>query len=159
MDEVTLREFNGSFADCEMIVKWRNDPDTAPAFPSQEPWTVSGQRNWYYDSYLCQPSLNLYFVCLEGREIGTVGMRIKDGIGEMMWMMLGDKTLARSGYMRQGMRKLMEAYGLARYWGRVVPSNEAGLRFQFRNGFKITGTDGEFLVITLDFDGTWPEAA
>jgi hypothetical protein len=155
--EVTLREFNGSYEDCLLVVTWRNEPENARAFPEQEPWTVSGQQAWYNDVYRHDPSLNLYFVCLDDVPIGTVGMSIKDGKGEMMWMILGDKRLARGGYMRQGMRKLLEAYGLAFYWGRVIPDNKAGLRFQLDNGFKVTGTVGELLLITRDFDGTWPD--
>ena len=163
MAKITLREITGDEIDSETIVSWRNDPDTARCFPPQEPWTVMGQQRWYRDVYRHDPSLNLYFVRLgydTGAQqlIGTVGMRIKNGAGEMMWMMLGDKSLARNGYMRQGMRMLMEAYGLAYYWGRVMPDNVAGLRFQERNGFTIgkPGKDG-MVLIALNFDGTWPE--
>lgn len=161
MLEVTLREFSGDQMDCETIAKWRND--NASAFPDQEPWTVAGQQQWYRDVYRHDPSLNLYFVCVNAAGvsakllIGTVGMRIKNGDGEMMWMILGNKDYARGGYMRQGMRKLMEAYGLDYYWGRVMPDNVAGLKFQLDNGFQVISTcDDGMLLIARDFDGTWP---
>lgn len=156
MTEITLRKANWS--DVHAIVKWRNDPDTALGFPPQEPWTVESQLTWLHEVHACDPSLNLYMILLDGRRIGTVGMRIKDGTFEMMWMMLGDKTLKRGGYMRQGMRKLMEAYGPGHYWGRVMPDNVAGLKFQLDNGFTVTGEQDKMLLIERDFDGTWPEA-
>jgi RimJ/RimL family protein N-acetyltransferase len=156
-EEITLREFAGTWADCALVAAWRNDPDTAAAFPPGPLWTTKSEHAWYHGVYLPDPSLNFYFVCLDGKPIGTVGMRISGGKFEMMWMMLGDKSLARSGYMRQGMRKLMEAYGPGRYWGRVLPGNEAGLRFQIANGFEVTDKRDGFLVITRYFDGTWPE--
>lgn len=151
---VSLYEFTGSEAECETIVEWRNA--ASYAFPDQEPWTVPGQIDWYDTVYLTDPSLNLYWVCLDNRPIGTVGMRIKNGF-EMMWMVLGDTQHARNGYMRQGMRMLMEAYGKGHYWGRVMPGNGGGLRFQVDNGFKITGAKDGLVIIELDFDGTWPE--
>lgn len=159
MTEVILREVTGDWDDADLIVSWRNDPDTARAFPPQEPWTLEGQQNWYHDVYLRDPSLNLYFVELDGWPIGTVGMKVKDGTFEMMWMMLGEKGYARLGYMRQGMRKLMEAYGPGHYWGRVMPDNGAGLRFQVSNGFSIVGAKDGMILISRDFDGTWPEAS
>lgn len=158
MTEITLREITSDWADAKLIAAWRNDPYTACAFPEQSKWTISGQQRWYYNVYRHDPSLNMYFVCLHDRPIGTVGMSIKDGTFEMMWMMLGDKTLKRGGYMRQGMRKLMEAYGPGHYWGRVMPDNTAGLRFQLDNGFTVTGEQDKMLLIERDFDGTWPEA-
>lgn len=162
MLEVTLREFSGDLMDCETLVQWRNE--NSSAFPDQEPWTVGGQQSWYRDIYIRDPSLNLYFVGvnLPGQSakclIGTVGMRIKDGVGEMMWMILGNKNYARGGYMRRGMRMLMEAYGLSYYWGRVMPDNIAGLKFQLDNGFQVISTcDDGMLLIARHFDGTWPE--
>jgi hypothetical protein len=154
VNEVTLREFRGTLAECELIAGWRNR-DSA-AFPKQDKWTGTSQWAWYNEVYVRDPSLNLYFVCLDLVPIGTVGMRIRNGAGEMMWMMLGNKNLKRGGYMRQGMRKLMEAYGLQYYWGLVMPDNKAGLQFQIDNGFEVVGEMDGMLYIELDFDGTWP---
>ena len=87
-------------------------------------------------------------------------MSIKNGMFEMMWMILGDKSYARGGYMRRGMRMLMEAYGPGYYWGRVMPDNKAGLQFQLDNGFSVDDAmidpDGMTYIYRY-FDGTWPE--
>lgn len=152
-----LREVTGSHIDAFMIVQWRNE--NADAFPPQEPWNVPGQRYWYNHTYLTDPSLNLYFVEVDAKPIGLVGMRISEGSGEMMWMILGNKNYAGRGYMKRAMRKLIEAYGLEYYWGRVMPENKAGLQFQYDNGFHvISECDDGMLLIARDFDGTWPEA-
>lgn len=155
MSKVTLREFRGTLFECELLVEWRNRE--AAAFPEQDKWTEAGQFAWYHEVYVCDPSLSLYFVCVDNVRIGTVGMRIKGGKGEMMWMILGNKSMARGGYMRQGMRMLIEAFGLDFYWGRVMPANKAGLQFQLDNGFKVVGQMDGMLLIHRHFDGTWPE--
>jgi hypothetical protein len=155
MTEVTLLEFRGTLAECELIAGWRND--NAAAFPKQDKWTGVSQFAWYNEVYSRDPSLNLYWVCVDYTKIGTVGMRIKGGVGEMMWMILGNKNLKRGGYMRQGMRKLMEAYGLGYYFGLVMPDNKAGLQFQIDNGFSVVGERDGMLYIERYFDGTWPE--
>jgi RimJ/RimL family protein N-acetyltransferase len=155
MTEVTLREVSGSWWDAQLISSWRNA--NSAAFPEQEPWDARGQQAWYNDVYRDDPSLNLYFVLVDGMKIGTVGMRIKGGQGEIMWLVLGNKDYAREGYMKQGMRKLMEAYGLEYYWGQVMPDNEAGLKFHKANGFSVLGEKDGMLYIDRDFDGTWPE--
>lgn len=166
MDEVTLREITAW--DTELIVKWRNDPANARWFPKQAPWTVAGHTDWYRGTYLPDPSQNLYLVRRNGHPIGTVGMTIRHGTGELERMMLGDKTLARGGYMRQGMRQLMSAYGLDHYWLRVMPDNEATIRFHKRNGFtvrsdeggkyeNVNGETGQYLIMGRNYDGYWPE--
>jgi RimJ/RimL family protein N-acetyltransferase len=95
-------------------------------------------------------------------------MTIKKGSGELERMMLGNKELARGGYIREGMRQLMDAYGLVHYWLRVMPDNEATIAFHKRNGFTVFGNDGgtyenilgergRYLTMTRCYDGYWPE--
>lgn len=168
MTEVTLREITGARAEAETLVRWRNDPANSRWFPKQEPWTVAGHICWYREHYLTDPSQNLYQVLRDGYAIGTVGMTIRHGLGELERMMLGNKELARGGYMRQGMRQLMSAYSLNYYWLRVMPDNEATISFHQRNGFVITSKDGgwyenvnsehgQYLTMARSYDGYWPE--
>lgn len=164
--EVTLKEITA--IDTLNIVSWRNNPANSRWFPKQAPWTVEGHLAWYHEKYLTDPSQNLYVVYREDEPIGTVGMTIADGQGELERMMLGNKELARGGFMRQGMRKLMAAYGLKHYWLRVMPDNEATIGFHKRNGFSVFsknggtyenvhGELGEYLIMTRAWDGYWPE--
>lgn len=164
--EVSLREVTADAA--PLLVRWRNDPANARWFPKQEPWTVSGHLAWYRDRYLTDPSQNLYLVLRNEVPIGTVGMTIRNGSGELERMMLGDKLLARGGFMREGMRLLMQAYGMERYWLRVMPDNEATIRFHQRNGFtvhskdggwyeNVLGEHGQYVIMTRNYDGYWPE--
>jgi RimJ/RimL family protein N-acetyltransferase len=164
-DTVTLREITAD--DAHRLVAWRNDPDNARWFPKQPPFTVSAHFDWYHGTYLADPSQNLYIVQRDGAPIGTVGMTIRNGMGELERMMLGDKALARGGYMRKGMRRLMNAYGLDYYWLRVMPDNERTIAFHKSNGFlssgsggayeNILGQKGEYLIMTRTYDGYWPE--
>lgn len=153
---VSLREITADAA--PLIVKWRNDPANARWFPKQEPWTVSGHCAWYRDVYLTDPSQNLYLVCRNDVPVGTVGMSIRKGSGEVERVMLGDKSLAHGGIMREGLRQLMGAYGLERYWLRVMPDNEIAIRFYEGLGFlhsliegneyaNVHGETGHYLVL------------
>lgn len=164
--EVTLREILPW--DADLLVQWRNDPENARWFPKQEPWTLRGHLDWYREHYLTDPSQNLYVILRGLRPVGTVGMTIRNGVGELERMMLGDKSLARGGYMRQGMRQLMKAYGLQHYWLRVMPDNEPTIRFHQRNGFtvlhrdggeyeNVLGEHGKYVVMARNYDGYWPE--
>jgi RimJ/RimL family protein N-acetyltransferase len=135
---VTLREIQEH--DTGLLVRWRNE--NAQWFPAGETLTTESHLAWYHTSYLTDPSQNLYMVLADGREVGTVGMNISDACGELSRMILGDKTVARRGIMRQGMRQLLDAYGLSYYWGRVLPSNQAVIAFHKTNGFRVIGVHG-----------------
>lgn len=166
MSDVTLRQVTDSLIDAMRIVRWRNE--NAEWFPVQEPWTEEQQLRWFYEVYQHDPSQNLYFVCVLKEPVGIVGMTIKRGSGELERMILGDKAYARKGYMRRGMRMLMDAYGLEHYWLRVMPNNEATINFHKRNGFRITTTEGSeytdihgnkgqyTLMHRNHVDGYWP---
>lgn len=165
-DKTTLCEITDAVADCERIARWRNE--NARWFPKQAPWTAYTQEQWYYDTYLSDPSQNIYFVAVNDIPIGLVGMTIRRGSGELERMILGDKTYARGGYMRQGMRQLMDAYGLAHYWLKVMPDNLVTINFHKRNGFSIFsyeggeyenihGEHGKYVLMARSYDGYWPE--
>lgn len=141
-DAVTLREITDD--DALYLVAWRNDPDNARWFPRQPPFTLVAHFNWYHGTYLADPSQNLYIVQRDGAPIGTVGMTIRNGIGELERVMLGDKTLARGGFMRQGIQRLMDAYGLGCYWLRVLPDNEAAISLYRKLGFSYVRDDEQF---------------
>lgn len=165
-DMVSLCEITDSVADCERIAQWRNE--NARWFPKQASWTAYSQEQWYYSTYLSDPSQNLYFVAVNDIPIGLVGMTIRRGSGELERMILGEKAYARGGYMRQGMRQLMDAYGLAHYWLKVMPDNEVTINFHKRNGFNvfsyeggeyenIHGVKGKYVLMARSYDGYWPE--
>jgi RimJ/RimL family protein N-acetyltransferase len=135
---VTLRKIQEH--DTALLVAWRNTD--AEYFPASEPLTTESHLRWYHSTYLTDPSQNLYMVLLDGREVGTVGMNISDGAGEMARMVLGDKNVARQGIMRQAIRQLMDAYGMEHYWGRVMPANTAVIAFHKSNGCKVIGVHG-----------------
>ena len=163
---VALREIQES--DAENLVQWRNE--NAEWFPAGEPLTVESHLAWYRNRYLTDPSQSMYMTLLDGRPVGVVGMTIHRGAGELERMILGNKAISRSGIMRESVRMLMDAYGLAYYWLRVMPHNEVTINFHKRNGFKITatvpggdytdihGNHGEYVVMDRSH-GPWPLVA
>lgn len=163
---VTLRKIHE--ADAERIVAWRNAD--ARWFPAQEPFTVESHLRWYYGTYLKSPSLSQYIVVRTetDTDIGVVGMTIRHGSGELGNMILGDKSVARGGHMREAVMKLMDAYGLDRYWLHTMPDNEPVQRFYRRLGFRITSTRGpkytafdgsvrEYVVMARTGNARWDE--
>jgi RimJ/RimL family protein N-acetyltransferase len=148
---VTLREIQDY--DAASLVAWRNE--NAQWFPASKPLTVPGHLDWYHGLYLTEPSQNMYMVLADGREAGVVGMTIRDGSGELERMILGDKTMARGGVMRAGMRQLMDAYDLEHYWLRVMPHNTVTIAFHKRNGFTVTSEDGGCFITTGNARGDY----
>jgi RimJ/RimL family protein N-acetyltransferase len=134
-------------ADAALLVKWRNE--NAKYFPPQPGWTVGSHLAWFRDCYQRDPSDNMFMVELDGRPVGCLAMTIRDGCGELERMVLGDKTIARNGVMRAAFRRLMDIYGLDRYWLRIYPWNTVTISFHERNGFQVTGQseDGEYLIM------------
>jgi RimJ/RimL family protein N-acetyltransferase len=82
-------------------------------------------------------------VLLDGQPIGSIGVTIKYGAGEIGNMILGDKTYARSGYMRQGVLLLMRAFGLNYWWLHVLPDNIACMKFYEKLGFTVESAPGD----------------
>lgn len=166
MGAVTLRKIHE--ADAPRLVKWRNE--NAQWFPRQKPFTVTSHLDWYYGTYLKSPSLNQYIVIRKDldRDIGVVGMTIRHGSGELGNMILGDKSSARGGYMREAVMLLMDAYGLDRYWLHTMPGNYPVQRFYGKLGFRITSTRGpkftaadgtvkEYVVMARTGNARWDE--
>lgn len=140
---VTLRKITE--ADADLLVRWRNE--NAEFFPPQPPLTAESHLKWYRETYLPDPRDSMFMVIHDGRPVGTVAMTIRAGTGELERMILGDKSLARRGIMRDAFSQLMDAYGLHRYWLRIYPWNTATIAFHERNGFEKTGVHGDYLIM------------
>lgn len=162
--EITLREITDDDARC--LVRWRNE--NADAFPPGPELTVSAHLDWYYGTYLTDPARVLCTVRQGGEPVGTIGLTVRHGRGEIGNVILGDKSLARQGVMQAAVKQLMAAYGLSHYWLRVMPDNEAAIAFHKRNGFTVLsrhggecenplGGKGEYLIMTRSYDGYWPD--
>lgn len=132
-------------ADAPLLVKWRNE--NAKYFPPQPDWTEASHLTWFRDRYQADPSDNMFMVIADGRPAGCLAMTIAGGRGELERMILGDKTIARGGIMRTAFRQLMDAYALDRYWLRIYPWNTVTIAFHERNGFRVTGEDGDYLIM------------
>ena len=130
--EITLREITDDDARC--LVRWRNE--NADAFPPGPELTVSAHLDWYYGTYLTDPARVLCTVRQGGEPVGTIGLTVRHGRGEIGNMILGDKSLARQGVMQAAVKQLMLAFGLDYHWLNVLPANTACIRFYEKLGFR-----------------------
>jgi RimJ/RimL family protein N-acetyltransferase len=140
---VTLRKIDE--ADAPLLVRWRNE--NAEYFPPQPPLTAESHLLWFAVVYQRDPCDNMFMVLLGERPVGCLAMTIRGGRGELERMILGDKSIARGRVMRTAFRMLMDAYGLERYWLRIYPWNSVTISFHERNGFAVTGQEGEYLIM------------
>lgn len=155
---VSLRKITE--ADAPLLVKWRNE--NSEFFPPQDDWTVDSHLEWYYGKYTTDPCDNMFMVMLGDdlagwMPIGCLSMTIRNGCGELERMILGDKSVARGGYMRTAFRMLMDAYDLDYYWLRIYEWNKVTIAFHERNGFTVAGKsyDGEYLIMELEGNRPW----
>ena len=134
-------------ADTWPLIRWRNAD--AAAFGDQRPLTLGAHEHWWARVYLADPRDHLYVVTCGGRPAGTIGVRLhEDGGREIQRVLLGDKTLARTGVMTAALDALTGMYGPGRYWLRVKAGNDPAVRFYKRNGFtETTRAEGEWLVM------------
>ena len=140
---VTLRK--AAWADGPLLVAWRNaDRDL---FGDTAPLTLDGHLSWWSGVYERDPRDHLYIVEAGGAPAGTIGIRL-GGRPEIQRVLLGDKTLARTGVMTAALDLLTESYGLPRYWLRVKTTNDPAIRFYERNGFRRYEKDREWTLLT-----------
>jgi RimJ/RimL family protein N-acetyltransferase len=132
--------------DAALLVRWRNE--NAACFAGQAHVTRPGHDAWFRQVYQADPWDHMYMILHAGRPAGTIGARITGRTAEIQRVLLGDKTLARTGVMSAALEQVMNAYG-PRIWElRVLPGNRAAIAFYGKHGFEKTGRDGECLVMT-----------
>jgi len=135
MPEVTLRKLVES--DAELLVRWRNE--NAYAFPKRdEPLTLSEHDEWYISSYLHDPARAMFVVLADYFPVGTIGLTIRHGRGEVGNMILGDKSYARQGIMQEAVKQMLKAFDLEHYWLKVLPDNYPCIRFYEKLGFSLS---------------------
>jgi len=134
-----------TWADGPLLVGWRNaDRDL---FGDITRLTLDGHLSWWSGVYERDPWDHLYIVEAGGTPAGTIGIRL-GGRPEICRVLLGDKTLARTGVMTAALNLLTGRYGLPRYWLRVRTGNTPAVRFYERNGFRRYEEDGEWTLMT-----------
>jgi RimJ/RimL family protein N-acetyltransferase len=127
------------------MVRWRNE--NTRYFASQGTVTVAGHAAWWR-RYQADPWDHMYMILAGGKPAGTIGARIGPGPGEIQRVLLGDKSLRRSGVMTAALDLVMSAYGVRIWKVRVLGGNKAAFRFYETNGFRVSGRDGECVVMT-----------
>lgn len=125
--------------DAELLVRWRNE--NASFFSQQEPVTLESHLAWFRDHYLASSQDHMYIIVADGRDVGTIGIMLPN---EIQRVLLGDKSLARSGVMSEALQALMDIYPSSVYWLRVLSGNSAAIAFYEKNGFGIDSRQGDY---------------
>jgi RimJ/RimL family protein N-acetyltransferase len=140
---VALRK--ATWADGPLLVAWRNaDRDR---FGDTAPLTLDGHLSWWSGVYEQDPWDHLYIIEAGGVPAGTIGIRL-GGRPEIQRVLLGDKTLARTGVMSAALDLLTDGYGLPQYWLRVRTGNAPAIRFYECNDFRRQEEDREWTLLT-----------
>jgi RimJ/RimL family protein N-acetyltransferase len=140
---VTLRKL--AVSDVALILRWRNE--NAAFFGDGHLMTPGEHREWF-GACMADPWDHMYVVLADGRPAGTIGVAVSGGRAEIRRVLLGDKSLARSGVMSAALDAVMNAYG-PRIWElRVLASNVVAAGFYGKNGFRETARDAGWVVMT-----------
>jgi RimJ/RimL family protein N-acetyltransferase len=141
--QVTLRK--ASPGDADLLVEWRNAD--RERFGDTAPLTLEAHYRWWFQVYERDLLDHLYVVEAGGRPAGTIGVRLGER-PEICRVLLGDKTLARTGVMTIALNLLTLGYGLPSCWLRVRAGNEPAVRFYERAGFRRDSEDGGWLTMS-----------
>ena len=143
---MTVRLRKITEGDAGLLVRWRNE--NAASFASREPVTRASHDAWFRKVYQGDPWDHMYMIFAGNRPAGTIGARVSGRVAEIQRVLLGDKALARTGIMSAALEQVMNAYG-PRIWElRVLPGNRAAAGFYEKHGFRVSGRDGECVVMT-----------
>jgi acetyltransferase (GNAT) family protein len=134
---VALRKLERT--DDYLLVSWRNqDRD---CFLDSSKITLESHRAWYYYRYILDPADQMYMVVLDGKPVGTIGVRLNKGSYEIQRVLLGEKTHAHSGVMSQALHLIFELYGPGGYFLEVLRDNLKAQQFYLKHEFKAVPTN------------------
>jgi RimJ/RimL family protein N-acetyltransferase len=137
---VTLREIQE--IDAKDLVQWRNE--NAEFFPKQSPITIESHLRWFHEQYETNPSDHTYMVTYDGRDVGTMGLLTDTQ--EIQRVMLGDKSVARTGVMGRALNLLTR--DLEHCWLRVLVNNKPAIKFYKKHGFVVVREQEMYLIMS-----------
>lgn len=149
--KITLREITDYPTDTRRLVAWRNE--NSYAFPPEDLLTVDKHLDWYEEFYLTDPARVICMVLADNKAVGTIGLTIRHGKGEIGNMILGDKNYSRQGVMQEAVKQMLKAFDLDHYWLKVLPDNIACIRFYQKLGFTLstqTRREGSTVYSVMD---------
>lgn len=143
--KVTLRLATAN--DEEVLLRWRNDPETVSACISASPVSSLTHKAWLAN-LLRDPSRRLFIACCDGAPAGTVRAELLDaGATELSW------TVA-PGMRGRGVGRAMVTMALrylnATVVARIKDGNRASEKIAVSAGFVRTGSEGGVGIWTID---------
>ena len=127
--------------DAELLLAWRNDPDTRAASFQQEPIGLEEHRAWL-DRRLADPGCALLVVELEGTPAGSVRLEREDGDVAEVHVAVAPGARGRGVArlaLREASERAGELLGVGRVRARVKSGNDASLRAFDAAGFERVG--------------------
>lgn len=143
LESARLRLRPPVMADCETIVRWRNDPRVRTYFPQEERLTVAAQRR-YLDAYLARDD-DLYMV-IETRQsrraVGTIALyHLEPTQAELGRLLIGEQEFLGQGMMREAVERVLEHafidLRLERVYLETFRENEPAYRLYVAAGFAV----------------------
>lgn len=175
--KVTLRAYDDSLDDGEMVVEWRNDPQVKAHFFEEEPLSLDLHWKWI-DKAKLNPNIRYYMIQINEDDdykaltVGTIGLNHIDWrnrTAEFSWFLIGEPKRRNWGYGKEAIFLLLHYafnhLNLNRIWLQTMTLNKAASIVYRKMGFRGEGIlrghkfkNGEYIDIYIygllrkDFD-------
>jgi ribosomal protein S18 acetylase RimI-like enzyme len=143
-----LRLRRAERSDAERLRVWKNAHRTAFFFDGEI--SEDMQAAWF-EGYLARAADHLFLLELHGRAVGCLGVRVREGSGEVYNVILADASLRRKGLMSAALQSLIVfARDLSPGITVRVRKDNSVLPFYERNGFVVIDEGENSYDLRLD---------
>lgn len=132
--------------DAEVLLSWRNDPETVAGSRDQRIVPLADHLRWLSD-LLATPSRNLYIAEKNGIPVGTVRVDSNNNEAELSWTVAPDYR--GRGYGKQMVQAIVKTGGF-QYWAETRLDNIASVRLVQSLGFRQGATHAGIVRWHLD---------
>lgn len=142
-------------ADAYTSVKWRNIPDiwTQTEFAPPREITINDEMNWIRRAIVVETARR-FAILAEGEYVGNIYLTgIVDGVADYH-IFIGELRYWGKGVAKSASLKLIrfasEVLELDRIHLKVRRDNQAAVRLYTNLGFKLSGSEGDFLLMDME---------
>ena len=134
-----------SFTDMELLLSWRNDPETRRQSKSMAKVSIVEHEIWMRD-VLDNPNIRLQIAILDGEAVGNIRANKKIDFWELSWAIDLNFRGQNLGY-QMVLKAIEELEGTIR--AEVKPDNLASIRITEKLGMECLGVEGGVMVWEL----------
>ena len=143
-DASALRLRPGTTQDADLLLAWRNDPETVRFSQTRRPVGLDEHGRWL-EQQLVDPATRLWIACLDDTPVGQMRVNIEASVGEISFAVA--PGCRGRGYGTEMLRMLLslirEQHGIVELRAVVHRDNVASHRAFASSGFMASG-EGEF---------------